>query len=85
MFSTKLSGAPIGAPWDTADWETDPDWEFNSAANDTLEQLYGSGTAPSNGPARGSTQPWLTADSTSVSTSPCPTGAISACAGCSAT
>lgn len=40
MFSTKLSGAPMGAPWDTADWETDPDWDFNSAANDTPEQLY---------------------------------------------
>jgi hypothetical protein len=35
MFSTKLSGAPLGAPWDTADWDTDPDWEFNSATNDT--------------------------------------------------
>jgi hypothetical protein len=40
MFSTKLSGAPLGAPWDTADWDTDPDWDFNSAANDTPEQLY---------------------------------------------
>jgi hypothetical protein len=26
MFSTKLSGAPLGAPWDTEDWYTDPDW-----------------------------------------------------------
>jgi hypothetical protein len=40
MFTTKLSGAPIGAPWDTADWDTDPDWDFNSAADDTPEQLY---------------------------------------------
>ena len=40
MFSTKLSGAPLGAPWDTADWDTDPDWDFNSAADDTPEQLY---------------------------------------------
>jgi Protein of unknown function (DUF664) len=40
MFSTKLSGAPIGAPWDTAPWDTDPDWDFNSAADDTPEQLY---------------------------------------------
>ena len=40
MFSTKLSGAPIGAPWDTAPWDTDPDWDFNSAANDAPEQLY---------------------------------------------
>ncbi|MFC5265799.1 DUF664 domain-containing protein [Kribbella qitaiheensis] len=40
MFSTKLSGAPMSAPWDTADWEGDPDWDFNSAADDTPEQLY---------------------------------------------
>jgi uncharacterized damage-inducible protein DinB len=40
MFGTKLSGAPLGAPWDTADWATDPDWDFNSAADDTPEQLY---------------------------------------------
>ncbi len=40
MFSTKLSGAPLDAPWDGADWDDDPDWDFNSAANDTPEQLY---------------------------------------------
>jgi hypothetical protein len=40
MWHTKLSGAPIGAPWDSADWDADPDWDFNSAANDTPEQLY---------------------------------------------
>jgi uncharacterized damage-inducible protein DinB len=40
MFSTKLSGAPLGAPWDAVDWDTDPDWDFNSAADDTPEQLY---------------------------------------------
>jgi len=35
MFSTKLSGAPIGAPWDTTDWDSDSDWDFASAADDT--------------------------------------------------
>ena len=41
MFSTKLSGAPLGAPWDTIDWDTDTtDWDFTSAADDTPEQLY---------------------------------------------
>ena len=38
--STKLSGAPIGAPWDAVDWDADPDWEFSSAVGDTPEQLY---------------------------------------------
>jgi hypothetical protein len=40
MFSTKLSGAPLGAPWDAADWEADPDWDFTSAADHPPEQLY---------------------------------------------
>ena len=40
MFSTKLSGTPLGAPWNAADWDTDPDWDFNSAADDTPGQLY---------------------------------------------
>lgn len=39
-FSTKLSGAPLGAPWDAVDWDTDSDLEFSSAADDTPEQLY---------------------------------------------
>jgi hypothetical protein len=40
MFSTKLSGAPMGPPWDTAPWATDPDWDFNSAATDSPGYLY---------------------------------------------
>jgi Protein of unknown function (DUF664) len=40
MFTHKLSGAPIGAPWEGTDWDGDNDWEINSAADDTPEQLY---------------------------------------------
>ncbi|HCT77548.1 MAG TPA: mini-circle protein [Micromonosporaceae bacterium] len=40
MFTVKLSGAPIGAPWDATDWNGDNEWEFTSAAKDTPEQLY---------------------------------------------
>jgi hypothetical protein len=40
MSMAKLSGTPLGPPWDTADWDADPDWEFTSAARDTPEQLY---------------------------------------------
>jgi Protein of unknown function (DUF664) len=40
MFSTKLSGAPMSAPWVTAGWDADPDWDFNSAAGDPPERLY---------------------------------------------
>lgn len=39
-FGPNLDGEPIGPPWDAADWATDPDWDFNSAADDTPEQLY---------------------------------------------
>ncbi|MFC6083631.1 DinB family protein [Sphaerisporangium aureirubrum] len=39
-FGTKLSGTPLGAPWDAADWNADPDWDFTSAADDTPAQLY---------------------------------------------
>jgi len=39
-FTTKLSGEPLGAPWDATGWDGDNDWEFASAANDTPEQLY---------------------------------------------
>jgi hypothetical protein len=37
---TKLSGASPGSPWDTADWDADPDWSFTSATGDPPEQLY---------------------------------------------
>jgi hypothetical protein len=37
---TKLSGEPLGAPWDAVGWDGSDDWEFTSAADDTPEQLY---------------------------------------------
>jgi hypothetical protein len=40
MFTFKLNGAPVGEPWDKADWDSDPDWDFTSAASDSPEQLY---------------------------------------------
>lgn len=39
-FLVKLDGSPIGAPWDTADWAADPDWNFHSAAGDPPDELY---------------------------------------------
>lgn len=39
-FSAKLSGAPLGVPWEDVDMDADPDWEWTSAADDTPEQLY---------------------------------------------
>jgi hypothetical protein len=40
MFTVRLSGVPIGAPWEGTDWNGDNDWEIDSAADDTPEQLY---------------------------------------------
>jgi hypothetical protein len=40
MFSTKLTGAPIDPPFDTHDWDSEDEWDFTSAADDTPEQLY---------------------------------------------
>lgn len=41
LFTAKLSGAPVSPPWDTADWDADPDVDFTSAAADSPRQLYG--------------------------------------------
>ena len=41
FYSTdRLSGAPIGGPWDPGAWDGEPDWEFTSAAADGPEELY---------------------------------------------
>ena len=39
-FTTKLTGDKLGAPWDANGWDGSNDWEFESAADDTPEQLY---------------------------------------------
>ena len=38
-FSQKLLGREPAPPWDTVDWDADPDWDWHSAAEDTPEQL----------------------------------------------
>jgi hypothetical protein len=40
IFTLKLTGEPIGAPWDGIAWGGAHDPEFTSAAADTPEQLY---------------------------------------------
>jgi len=39
-FTTKLAGEPMGAPWDDTGWDGSNDWEFDSAADDSPDQLY---------------------------------------------
>jgi uncharacterized damage-inducible protein DinB len=38
--SRRLHGRAPEPPWDTVDWDADPDWDWHSAAEDTPEQLH---------------------------------------------
>ena len=38
-FSVKLHGRDRHEPWNTVDWDADPDWDWQSAADDSPEQL----------------------------------------------
>jgi uncharacterized damage-inducible protein DinB len=38
-FLRSLQGQEPGPPWNTIDWDADPDWEWRTAAEDTPEQL----------------------------------------------
>ncbi len=38
-FAWKLLARDPGPPWNSVDWDTDPDWEWHSAADDSAEQL----------------------------------------------
>jgi len=40
IFTVKLTGEPIGEPWDSIAWGGEHDAEFASAADDPPEQLY---------------------------------------------
>lgn len=39
-FGYILAGNEPGPPWDTVDWDSDPDWEMNSAGDDPPERLH---------------------------------------------
>lgn len=38
-FSLSLLGREPGPPWNTVDWDAEPDWEWRSAADDSPEEL----------------------------------------------
>lgn len=41
MWTVKLSGTPIGEPWDALGWDGSKDWDFTfDTTNDSPEQLY---------------------------------------------
>ena len=39
-FAEWLLGRPPGPPWDSVDWDADPDWAWSSSADDAPEQLF---------------------------------------------
>ena len=38
-FSRRMHGREASPPWDTVDWDADPDWEWTSAATDSPDGL----------------------------------------------
>jgi hypothetical protein len=40
IFTVKLRGEPLGAPWEALGPDGSDDWEFTSAAKDSPDQLY---------------------------------------------
>lgn len=41
VFTTRLTGEPLGVPWTSMDGDGTDEWVFASAAADTPEELYG--------------------------------------------
>jgi hypothetical protein len=39
-LAVKLAGQDYGAPWDTVDFDDDPDWEWRTGALDSPEDVY---------------------------------------------
>lgn len=39
-FGRRLLGLERDAPWNTADWAADPDWDWHSATENTPDELY---------------------------------------------
>ena len=39
-FEEGFAGSPVLPPFDTVDWDADPDWEWHTAAEQTPEDLF---------------------------------------------
>ncbi|MCW2784650.1 MAG: hypothetical protein JWP74_1167 [Marmoricola sp.] len=40
-FTRVLLDQPAGDPWDSIDWDADPDWDFRTGADDPAADLFG--------------------------------------------
>ena len=39
-FTRTIAGREMVPPWDTVDWDADPDWDWSSSADDSPDELY---------------------------------------------
>ena len=39
-FTRVLVGEDLGQPWDSVDWDDDPDWEWRTGSSDPAEELF---------------------------------------------
>lgn len=39
-FTRRIDGSRPGEPWDSVDWEATPDWDFDTAVDDSPAELY---------------------------------------------
>src|SRR3954453_15492052 len=39
-LAVKLAGQDYGSPWDTVDFDADPDWEWRTGSMDAAEETY---------------------------------------------
>jgi hypothetical protein len=39
-FTRRIGGEDMPSPWNTVDWDAEPDWDWRSAADDEPEELY---------------------------------------------
>lgn len=82
-FARLWLGVPVGAPWNTVDWDNDPDWAYRTAAEDTPITCAPSGGSrrPAPGPSsRRRSAPaaaWTSSARTSPEAANAPTSAAS--------
>jgi hypothetical protein len=85
MFTAKLTGAPVGEPWQSLWKDETEDWEFISAADDSAEQLYAFWDDAVDRSRPGSTRRWHAVGSINSSAFRLPRASTPACAACCAT
>ena len=69
-FSVRLHGRDPATIWEDVDWKADPDWEWNSAAADSPEEVRALWQEAVERPARSQRRRSQTGDSISLPNAP---------------